>query len=230
VILLVHEDVREPTAAGFGRVLDNYRVVFGSPQFRRLFLVLFGCQFALMALQPVMALYVEFLGASGKLLATTTGAIFAVTGVASALAAPRWGRRSDQKGYRPTLGRALLGSGLFALPQGLSFAPWQLFVWRIPYGVFIGGIVPSVQAMIGLRAPDDRRAGIMGVTSTALMLGNLMGPLVGGAVAGRFGLRSVFFLSTAALLIILVILFPGVREPDPLPAETPEYPVPPGVP
>jgi MFS family permease len=230
VILLVHEDVREPTNEGFGRVLDNYRVVFGSPQFRRLFLVLFGCQFALMALQPVMALYVESLGASGKLLATTTGAIFAVTGVASAVAAPRWGRRSDQRGYRPTLGRALLGSGLFALPQGLSFAPWQLFFWRIPYGVFIGGIVPSVQAMIGLRAPDDRRAGIMGVTSTALMLGNLMGPLVGGAVAGRLGLRSVFFLSTAALLIILVILFPGVREPEPLPAATPEPPVPAAVP
>lgn len=230
VILLVREEARAPASAGFGRVLDNYRTVFGTPQFRRLFLVLFGCQFALMALQPVMALYVESLGASGKLLATTTGAIFAVTGVTSALAAPRWGRWSDRRGYRPTLGRALLGSGLFALPQGLSFAPWQLFVWRIPYGVFIGGIVPSAQAMIGLRAPDDRRAGIMGVTSTALMLGNLMGPLVGGAVAGRLGLRSVFFLSAAVLLAILLVLHPGVREPDPLPAATPESPAPAAVP
>ncbi len=215
VILLVRETGGGSRTAGFGRVLDNYRTVFGTPQFRLLFFVLFGSQFALMALQPVMALYVESLGASGRLLATTTGVIFAVTGVASALAAPRWGRRSDRRGYRPTLGRALLGSGLFALPQGLVFAPWQLFIWRIPYGVFLGGIVPSVQAMIGLRAPDDRRAGIMGVTSTALMLGNLMGPLVGGAVAGRLGLRSVFFLSTAALFLIFSMVYPGVREPGP---------------
>jgi len=214
VVALVKRDVGSSSTAGIGRVLDNYRTVFGSAQFRQLFFVLFACQFALMSIQPVMALYVESLGAHGRLLATTTGVIFAITGVASALAAPRWGRSSDRSGYRRTLGKALLGSGIFALPQALVAAPWQLFVTRIFYGTFIGGIVPSVQAMIGLRAPADRRAGIMGVTSTALMMGNLMGPLVGGAVAGRFGLRSVFFLSTAVFVGVLIGLYPRVVEPS----------------
>lgn len=214
VIWLVREAERPPVTAGFGRVLENYRTVFGTTQFRLLFLTLFGCQFALMALQPVMALYVESLGAQGRLLATTTGVIFAVTGVTSVIATPRWGRSGDRSGYRGTLGRAVVGSGLFALPQGLVAAPWQLFLLRIPYGLFIGGIVPSVQAMIGLRAPDDRRSGIMGVTSTALMLGNLMGPLVGGAVAGAFGLRTVFFLSTAVFVLIFFALHPRIVEPE----------------
>jgi len=214
VVFLVRRDLGSTSGAGIGRVLDNYRAVFGSAQFRQLFFILFGCQFALMSIQPVMALYVESLGAHGRLLATTTGVIFAITGVASAIAAPRWGRSSDRSGYRRTLGRAVLGSGVFALPQGLVTAPWQLFVSRIFYGAFIGGIVPSVQAMIGLRAPADRRAGIMGVTSTALMFGNLMGPLVGGAVAGRFGHRMVFFMTTAVFLTILVALYPGVVEPS----------------
>ena len=214
VVTMVRRDVGSVSSAGIGRVVENYRTVFGSRHFRRLFFILFGCQFALMSLQPVMALYVESLGAHGRLLATTTGVIFAITGVASAIAAPRWGRSSDRKGYRRTLGRALLGSGVFALPQGLVAAPWQLFVTRIFYGTFMGGIVPSVQAMIGLRAPAERRAGIMGVTSTALMIGNLMGPLVGGAVAGKFGLRSVFFLSTAVFLAILVGLYPRVVDPS----------------
>jgi len=214
VVFLVRRDLGSASSAGIGRVLDNYRTVFGSTQFRQLFFILFGCQFALMSIQPVMALYVESLGAHGRLLATTTGVIFAITGVASAIAAPRWGRSSDRSGYRRTLGRAVLGSGIFALPQGLVTATWQLFVSRIFYGAFIGGIVPSVQAMIGLRAPTERRAGIMGVTSTALMFGNLMGPLVGGAVAGRFGLRTVFFMATAVFLTILVALYPGVVEPS----------------
>ena len=214
VVYLVRRDLGSASSAGIGRVLDNYRTVFSSAQFRQLFFILFGCQFALMSIQPVMALYVESLGAHGRLLATTTGVIFAITGVASAIAAPRWGRSSDRSGYRRTLGRALLGSGIFALPQGLITAPWQLFVSRIFYGTFMGGIVPSVQAMIGLRAPAERRAGIMGVTSTALMFGNLVGPLVGGAVAGRFGLRTVFFMATAVFLTILVALYPGVVEPS----------------
>jgi DHA1 family multidrug resistance protein-like MFS transporter len=214
VIRLVREPGGRPRDAGLGRVLDNYRTVFGTPQFRLLFLVLLGSQFALMSLTPIMALYVESVGASGALLATTTGVIFAVTGVASAAAAPRWGRASDRTGYRRTLGRALLGTGLFAAPQGLVAAPWQLFLLRIPYGLFLGGVVPSAQAMIGLRAPDERRAGIMGVTSTALMLGNLTGPLVGGALAGHFGLRSVFFLSAGVLVLLLLAVHPRLREPQ----------------
>lgn len=214
VVALVRADAGSRASAGLGRVVENYRAVFGSEQFRLLFFVLFGCQFALMSLQPIMALYVESLGAHGRLLATTTGVIFAVTGLASAIAAPRWGRRSDHRGYRPTLGRALLGAGLFALPQGLVTAAWQLLVVRIFYGMFIGGIVPAVHAMIGLRAPAERRAGIMGVTSTALMLGNLTGPLIGGALAGLFGLRTVFFLSSAVLFAILLVLWPRVVEPS----------------
>ncbi len=223
VMAFVREEERPRSPEGFGRIFENYRLVFGTSQLRLLYFVLFGCQFALMALAPIMALFVESLGAHGRLLATTTGAIFAVTGLATVLTAPRWGRRSDRQGYRPTLRTALLGSSLFALPQGLVAAPWQLFLARIPYGIFIGGVVPSVHAMISLRAPDDRRAGILGITSTALMLGNLMGPLLGGVIAGAFGLRSIFFVSTAVFLAIVVFLFPRIREPErhegPVPAE-----------
>jgi len=214
VVALVRETERPRSPEGFGRIFENYRLVFGTSQLRLLYFVLFGCQFALMALAPIMALFVESLGAHGKLLATTTGAIFAVTGLATVLTAPRWGHRSDRQGYRPTLRTALLGSSLFALPQGLVTAPWLLFLARIPYGIFIGGVVPSVHAMISLRAPDDRRAGILGITSTALMLGNLMGPLLGGVIAAAFGLRSIFFVSTAVFLAILVFLFPRIQEPE----------------
>ncbi len=214
VTALVREAERPHSTEGFGRILDNYRLVFGTAQLRLLFFVLFSCQFALMALVPVMALFVETLGAHGKHLATTTGAVFAVTGLANVMTAPRWGRRSDRRGYRPTLKIALLGSALFALPQGLVSAPWQLFLSRIPYGVFVGGVVPSVHAMISLRAPADRRAGTLGVTSTAVMLGNLCGPLLGGAVAAGLGHRSVFFLSTFVFAVILVFLLPRIQEPE----------------
>lgn len=222
VILLVPRDLPAGGDAGFGRIFDNYRTVFGTPQFRLLFFVLFGSQFALMSIQPVMALYVEALGAHGRLLATTTGVIFAVTGVASAIGAPRWGRRGDRAGYRAVLGRALMGAAIFALPQGLVARAWQLFLLRIGYGAFIGGIVPAVQAMIGIRAPAERRAGIMGVTSTALMLGNLTGPLIGGAVAGSFGLRSVFFVSTGVFVVLLLSLYPRMAEPARSDAVKPE--------
>lgn len=214
VLVLVRETERPESSEGFGRIVENYKLVFGTPQLRLLYFVLFGCQFALMSLGPVMALFVEALGAHGRHLATTTGAIFAVTGLATVLTAGRWGHRSDRRGYRGTLKIALVGSSLFAFPQGLAAAPWQLFLARIPYGVFIGGVIPSVHAMISLRAPDERRAGILGITSTALMLGNLMGPLLGGTLAGAFGLRTIFFVSAAVFLVILTLLLPIIQEPE----------------
>ena len=214
VWLAVREADRPKPEGGIEQIVENYRFVFGTPQIRLLFFILLLAQFALMSLLPIMALFVEELGAHGRVVATTTGAILAITGVANIIASPRWGRRSDQAGYRATLKHALLGAGIFAVPQGLAMAPWHLFVLRIPYGLMIGGIIPSVHAMIGLRAPENRRAGTMGVTSTALMLGNMLGPLVGGVVAGVFGLRAVFFVSGAVLFFILFGLWPRIEEPE----------------
>ncbi len=213
VWLAVHEAERPKPEGGIEQIVENYRFVFGTPQIRLLFFVLLLGQFALMSLVPIMALFVEELGAHGRLVATTTGAILAITGVANIVASPRWGRRSDREGYRATLKYALLGAGIFAIPQGFALAPWHLFVLRIPYGLMIGGIIPSVHAMIGLRAPENRRAGTMGVTSTALMLGNMLGPLVGGVLAGVFGLRAVFFVSGAVFFVVLFGLWPRIEEP-----------------
>lgn len=224
VWMMVREGARKPHEGGAEQIVENYRFVFGSPQLRILFLVLLLSQFALMSIVPIMALFVEELGAHGRLVATTTGVILAITGIANIVASPRWGRRSDRCGYKPSLRRALLGAGIFALPQGLAFAPWHLFLLRIPYGLMIGGIVPSVHAMIGLRAPENRRAGTLGVTSTALMLGNMLGPLAGGALAGVFGFRTVFFVSSAVFFVILFGLWPRLEEPArgaPLPEPAP---------
>ena len=156
-----------------------------------------------------MALYVESLGAHGRLLATTTGVIFAVTGVASAVGRRGGGAGAIGPATARCLGAPFSEPPSFALPQGLVARAWQLFrPDRIRH--LIGGIVPAVQAMIVIRAPGDRRAGIMGVTSTALMLGNLCGPLVGGAVAGSFD-WSVFVLATGVFVVLLVGVYPRGR-------------------
>ena len=142
VIRMVPRDLPSHGDAGFGRVVDNYRTVFGTPQFRVLFFMLFGSQLALMSIQPVMALYVESLGAHGRLLATTTGVIFAVTGVASAVGRRGGGAGANGTGYRAVLGRALLGAAVFALPQGPRGPRVAALPARIGYGTSSGGSSP----------------------------------------------------------------------------------------
>ena len=79
-------------------------------------------QTALMAIQPVLSLFVEKLWGKTENLSTLAGGIFAITGAASLLAAPFWGRRSDKVGYKKTLSFNLLWAGHHLRPSGLCAA------------------------------------------------------------------------------------------------------------
>ena len=42
----------------------------------------------------------------------------------------------------------------------------------------------------------------MGLSSSAILLGNLFGPLMGGYIGAHIGLRQVFFVSAGFLLVV----------------------------
>jgi MFS family permease len=46
------------------------------------------------------------------------------------------------------------------------------------------------------------------------MLGNMGGTLSGGALAGVFGFRPVFFVSSILFFVILLGLWPRIEEPE----------------
>jgi len=60
--------------------------------------------------------------------------------------------------------------------------------------------------------PDSRRGTIYGITASAMFLGNSLGPLTGGAVAAAFGLRWVFLVTAAVLLMNLLWVYYRVPE------------------
>ena len=65
--------------------------------------------------------------------------------------------------------------------------------------MFIGGILPTANALIGRMAGPGQRGTVFGLTASATFLGSSLGPLTGGSVAAAFGLHWVF-LVTAAML------------------------------
>ncbi|MDQ3701995.1 MAG: MFS transporter, partial [Chloroflexota bacterium] len=74
-----------------------------------------------------------------------------------------------------------------------------LLTLRAILGIFTGGLLPGVMATIALRTPPARRGWIFGLTATATALGGAVGPLVGAGVAGAFGLRAAFIVTSLAL-------------------------------
>jgi DHA1 family multidrug resistance protein-like MFS transporter len=162
--------------------------------------------------QPVVTLFVKELLGDRPDLATLSGIAFSITGLANVVAAPFLGNKSDKIGYRRVLLIALLGAGLTTLPQAFASSYWAFTTERFAVGLFIGGILPTANALVGRLVPRSQRGTVYGITASAMFLGNSLGPLSGGAVAAVFGLRWVFLITGMVLLANLVWVYYRVPE------------------
>ena len=190
----------ERTKSNRGSAFAGLVQLARSPGLLPLFVVLLMAQLGVRSVQPVVTLYVQALVGDAPNLATLGGFAFSVTGIADLVASPFLGKRSDVLGYRRVLLISLFGAALFSVPQAFAQDYWVFVAERFGVGLFIGGILPTANALIGRLAAKGQQGSVFGMTSSATFLGSSMGPLVGGAVAASFGLHWVF-LVTAALLL-----------------------------
>jgi len=133
--------------------------------------------------------------------------------------APVMGGLSDKLGRRPVLLAALLGLGLDYI--FLSFAPtlaW-LFVGRVLAGI-TGASFTTATAYIADISTPKNRAQNFGLVGAAFGIGFIIGPAVGGLLAG-FGARVPFMVAAGlslcnflyGLLVLPESLAPGMRRP-----------------
>jgi DHA1 family tetracycline resistance protein-like MFS transporter len=131
------------------------------------------------------------------------------------LFAPLIGNLSDRYGRRPVLLVALFGFGIDYL--FLSFAPtigW-LFVGRVVAGITGASITTGMAYIADISSQEDR-AKNFGLVGAAFGLGFIIGPAIGGLLAG-FGPRIPFL--AAAGLAFLNWLYGYFVLPESLPKE-----------
>jgi DHA1 family multidrug resistance protein-like MFS transporter len=216
-LVLVKERFTPPKGvAAKATIFQSFALLSRSPGLLPLFVVLLLAQFGVQAVQPVVTLYVQQLLGPGPGLATFGGLAFSITGVADLIASPFLGRRSDILGYRRVLLISLAGAALASLPQAFVPNYWSFVACRFSLGLFVGGILPTANALVGRLAPPGDRGTVYGVTASAMFLGQSMGPLSGGAIAATLGLHWVFLVTAGLLTANLVwvwIKVPELRQP-----------------
>jgi MFS family permease len=200
-LLLVRENFDREKAAAAPQI----SVLQGWKELRRIrpLMVLLGVtlliQFSLMNTQSLMPLFVQELHGTANL-AFWSGTVGAVTGISNMLASPLLGRLSDRIGAHRVLGFSLAGAGLMFIPQAFVGAVWQLLIARFLLGVFLGGLVPCVNALIRKNTPEGMESRAYSFNSSMLSLGNMVGPVFGGLTSGLLGIKGLFLLSAALLL------------------------------
>jgi MFS transporter, DHA1 family, multidrug resistance protein len=209
--ILIIKLVKEPAEAASARqshhtLASNYRYVFSSSSIRTALGIIFVTQVSVLMIQPIFALYIEYLEPNKALLSTIAGVIFSVAGIFMVFSAPWWGKRSDRMSYRSILTLTISGAAVAYFLQGLVSEVYQLVFLRALQGFCVGGILPTLYSYVSKKTDLTRRGGVMGIAASFNMLANLVGPTTGGYIGAFVGLRQNFFItgSVLALSIILV--------------------------
>ncbi len=175
---------------------DAAKVAPGSAYWKRnLVISLLGSFTTIVAmtlLLPFLPLYVEELGVSEHAaIVQWSGIAYGATFLAAACVAPLWGRLGDIYGRKLMLVRASLGMTIAISLMGMAGSVWQLVALRLFVGL-AGGYASGSMVLVATQTPKDRSAWALGVLSSGIMAGNLVGPLIGGALPPIIGIRGTF--------------------------------------
>jgi len=166
-----------------------------------MFVTFFILTVALYTVEPIVTVYVTQLSSNTSHVALIAGMAFSASGLANIIAAPNLGKLSDKIGAQKVMLGALVAAGIIFIPQAFVKNPWQLVGLRFLLGLTMAGLIPSVNILIKKITPDSLTGRVFGFNMSAGYLGVFGGSVLGGQVAAWFGIRYVFFITSALLLI-----------------------------
>lgn len=154
---------------------------------------------------PILPLFIETMcdPARGGV-ASTTGLLFAISGGAAAMAAGGVGYLGDRIGHRRILLCHLLLTAVIILLHGAAQGILHLVLLRALYGLAAGGILPTMNALVGRLIPQESYGKAYGLTSSMISLGMAAGPFFGGMMASYWGYRWPFVLVGAMMIVVAV--------------------------
>ena len=175
------------------------------PILRTMMIVSTLAQMVLYILMPVITTYIKALAGSMDNIVFVAGAVFSLSGIAGAIAAPLWGIYGTRRTYFNSMFLAMLFGGIMFTLQGIPDTLMPFAVMQFGVGLFIAGIQPSLNAIIAQHTPPQLKGSVFGLLFSAQQIGGAAGPLLGGVVATYLGMHYLF--PTAGAILLLLALF-----------------------
>lgn len=132
-------------------------------------------------------------------------AFYVTLGVPLAMLADRGGRKNII-----TISLALF-SAMTAL-CGLAQNFWHLLFARFAVGIGEAGVNPSSHSILADYYPPEKRSGVMSIIALGANVGLLLGLVVGGFVAHKYGWRAAFFIVGAPGVLLAVVAHFFLKE------------------
>jgi len=157
------------------------------------------------SISPIISLYIRQLLHGHGNVTLISGIIASIPGIATLIAAPRFGRLGDKIGSERILTIGLGFALIVYIPMAFVTNVWQLAGLRFLIGISDACLLPAVQALITKYSPPQAAGRIFSYNQSFQATGNVVGPLIGSSVSSIFGYRGVF-LSTSLLVLANFVL------------------------
>ena len=151
---------------------------------------------------PLLPQYAASFNAS----ATAVAAVVSAFGLTRLLFAPLSGRLTNRLGETPVYmtGVLIVAASMFLIAFAQTFT--QLLAFRAIGGVGSTLFTVSAMAFLARKAPPSMRGRVSGAYASAFLIGNIVGPIVGSALA-VFGYRAPFLIYGTSLVIAAALVF-----------------------
>lgn len=161
---------------------------------------------------PFLPLYLLDLGVPAEEIGLWSGLVFSICFFIAGIMSPFWGKLADSGGKKKMAIRASVLLGVSYLFCGISQNEYQLLAARAFQGV-ANGYVAAAMTIISDSA-DPKKIGVtLGFAQTALIVGGICGPLMGGVISHMAGMRNSFFISALLLWLVSAAVIFFVAEP-----------------
>jgi DHA1 family multidrug resistance protein-like MFS transporter len=161
---------------------------------------------------PIFPFLLKQFGTSGD----EYGLLIALYAVMQLIFSPVWGSISDQVGRKPVMLIGMAGVTLTLVMFGFADRLWMIFAARILSGLLASAMMPTAMAYVGDCTNEEERGDAIGKLGGAMALGVILGPGIGGWLAGD-SLTLPFFIAAGLSLISLVLI--AVILPESLPPQ-----------
>ena len=202
----------------------------GSPQWRTTLVAMVIVQLVMSLsftfVSPILPLFLPEVGVAGeRQLYLWTGALSAITSLMAALVSPIWGRMADSHGRKLMVLRSCIAIAICTALMGFAQSVWHLLGARTLMGAFAGFSAASV-ILISTQVPRQKLGYALGLMSSGQLIGSLLGPVFGGALADLTdSYRIPFFVSGALSLAATLLCWWSVPEAFTKPENKPKTPV-----
>jgi len=214
IIFFVKEDLRRiEIQQKKYRIFSTFKIPKLNKSLVILGATLFVLQFTERSLVPILPQFVKGLkGVNQEYASTLIGSLMTATSVAAASASSFVGTVASKKNIYYLLVIITGCSAIIYTVHAFMHSITYLYVIRIFAGITCGVVMSIVHILIAELTPPETRGESYGISSSALYLGNFLGPMLTGGIGFIFGLRTVFILNGFLFVLISIMLYRNFPE------------------